>query len=575
VTIPLTVVAGTVPGAYQCYYGSQDGRNNYSNATAFGQILNVTRNTGDWDDNPPALLGLTLSSPSVEVGTSNQTVFATVHVTDATKVENVTVACGVVRATAYWAVNPSEPLGYSYLFEQSQTGSGFTTFTGTQKDLYVTIPLTVVAGTVPGAYQCYYGSQDGRNNYSNATAVGEILKVYRTPVGLPSEPTELTFTADKPTTGVLTWSTPEVLGDPSLYAYIAQYSLDGTTWTAIANAATTSTSIPLSGLRADTDYWFRVKGENGGTVGQDTSFMNLNWATIRVHTPPPVVPDAPTGLLVTNRTSTGFQLDWTSSAYNGGSAITNFTVALSRDGGTTWMSARTAASTSTRTTVTGAAPGTEYLIHVAAVNAVGASGYLNGSVTTVNVAPYAPQNLRSTSVTSTSLTLLWDLPSSNGGTGITDYKVEFSSNGGTTWNVITHDPSAVRSFNVTGLTRATAYQFRVSAKNSIGYGVASSVHSITTLADVPGAPTLLTKASITSSGIKLGWAAPTNNGGAALTDYKVEVSRDSGATWSTIPRAASTSRKLRISGMAPGTTYQVRVSAKNSAGFSSFLTVRL
>ena len=57
--------------------------------------------------------------------------------------------------------------------------------------------------------------------------------------------------------------------------------------------------------------------------------------------------------------------------------------------------------------------------------------------------------------------LVWTAPASNGGAAITDYKVEYSSNSGTTWTTFTRAASATPAATVTGLTNATAYIFRV------------------------------------------------------------------------------------------------------------------
>ena len=62
----------------------------------------------------------------------------------------------------------------------------------------------------------------------------------------------------------------------------------------------------------------------------------------------------------------------------------------------------------------------------------------------------------------------------NGGTDITDYRVEYSSNyvfnsESTTWTTFERAPSIERSCVITGLTNGTKYMVRVSAKNRIGW----------------------------------------------------------------------------------------------------------
>ena len=67
----------------------------------------------------------------------------------------------------------------------------------------------------------------------------------------------------------------------------------------------------------------------------------------------------------------------------------------------------------------------------------------------------------------------------NGGSAITDYVVEYSSNGGTSWSTFADGTSTVTSATVTGLTNGTAYTFRVSAVNAAGTGAASATASAT------------------------------------------------------------------------------------------------
>ena len=48
---------------------------------------------------------------------------------------------------------------------------------------------------------------------------------------------------------------------------------------------------------------------------------------------------------------------------------------------------------------------------------------------------------------------------------------------------------------------------------------------------VPGAPTSLTATASGNTQINLSWTAPADNGGSAITGYKIEISSDSGSSW--------------------------------------------
>jgi titin len=327
-------------------------------------------------------------------------------------------------------------------------------------------------------------------------------------------------------------------------------------------------SLNISNLRPGTQYWLRVRGENGGSTGQDIQFMTLNWGTTSFVTPEAEVSDAPTSLQVSEVRANSFALAWTAPAYSGGRDITNFSVEVSTDNGVTWRNAKADVSTSLSLTISGAAPATRYLIRIAAVNAVGASSYLTGEVTTLPTVPTAPTSLAVSSITATSLTLSWQIPTSNGGVPITNYQIEFSSDGGTSWTVIDRVPSNDLAFNVSSLRPNQDYQFRVSAVNGGGTGPTSNIASATTLVTPPSVPTDFSASGITASAAALSWSAPTNWGGAQITDFQVETSRDGGVNWRVVQKRVSTSTRLTLTGLAPGTTYQVRVAALNSSGLS-------
>ncbi|NDD62269.1 MAG: hypothetical protein EBZ46_08470, partial [Actinobacteria bacterium] len=67
---------------------------------------------------------------------------------------------------------------------------------------------------------------------------------------------------------------------------------------------------------------------------------------------------------------------------------------------------------------------------------------------------------------SSQVTVTWTAPASNGGSAITDYVVEYSSDAGSTWTTFSDAVSTTTSSIVTGLTNGIAYKFRVSAKNA-------------------------------------------------------------------------------------------------------------
>lgn len=88
-------------------------------------------------------------------------------------------------------------------------------------------------------------------------------------------------------------------------------------------------------------------------------------------------------------------------------------------------------------------------------------------------------------------------------------------------------------------------------------------------ATAPGAPTALSATPANAQAV-LSWTAPTSNGGAAITDYIVQISTDSGSTWSTFADGTSTATTATVTGLTNGTTYAFRVAAANSVGTSVY-----
>ena len=85
-------------------------------------------------------------------------------------------------------------------------------------------------------------------------------------------------------------------------------------------------------------------------------------------------------------------------------------------------------------------------------------------------------------------------------------------------------------------------------------------------ASVPNSPTGLTAAAHGQTRIDLAWRTPSDDGGASITGYHIEVSTD-GSNWSDLDAdTGSTAASYSHTGLTAGTTRHYRVSAINSAG---------
>jgi len=129
--------------------------------------------------------------------------------------------------------------------------------------------------------------------------------------------------------------------------------------------------------------------------------------------------------------------------------------------------------------VPGLSAATAYTFTVTATNSYGISNAssASNSVTTANV-PGAPTSVTAADTGIDGEALVeWTAPGSNGGSAITDYIVEYSSNSGSSYTVFSDGTSTGTSATVTGLTTGSTYIFRVKAVNAIGTGTASTATS--------------------------------------------------------------------------------------------------
>ncbi|HWB65715.1 MAG TPA: fibronectin type III domain-containing protein, partial [Mycobacteriales bacterium] len=340
----------------------------------------------------------------------------------------------------------------------------------------------------------------------------------------------------------------------------------GTTWTSASDAFHTSTATTqtVTGLTGGTAYVFRVAAFNANGKG------TYSPASTPV-TPTAAKPSAVTGVTASAGDSKAV-VSWTAPAANG-SAIVGYDVQFSSNGGTTWTSGPASFHTNPATseTVTGLTNGTAYVFRVAAINGAGQGDYsaASNSVTPTVGLPDAPTAV-SAVPGDTQAIVSWSAPANHGGSAITGYDVQFSSNGGTTW---TSGPASFHtnpatSETVTGLTNGTAYLFRVAAINSAGTGPYSAASTaVTPSTGLAGAPTGVSAVAGDAKAI-VSWSAPANHGGSAITGYDVQFSSNGGTTWTSASSSfhTSTLTTQTVTGLTNGTAYVFRVAAINGGG---------
>ena len=184
--------------------------------------------------------------------------------------------------------------------------------------------------------------------------------------------------------------------------------------------------------------------------------------------------------------------------------------------------------------------------------------------------PSAPTNLSAIASSPTQVNLSWNIPSSNGASPITGYKVEVKSGSGS-YSTLTTTTST--SYSHTGLTTGTAYTYKVSAINSVGTSAASSEVSATptssSTASLPQPPSDLLGYATSPTKVTLYWTAPSDNGGYPVTGYKIEYRVNSGSYTELISNTANTSTTYSHMGLTTNSVYTYRIYSITSFGTSS------
>jgi hypothetical protein len=336
------------------------------------------------------------------------------------------------------------------------------------------------------------------------------------------------------------WQAPSYTGGGTIDGYRIQQSSDGgATWTVVGNYTGTSRTIPGASLAPATTYVFRVAAYNtGGDLGAYSA------PTSSVSTPgPPNTPNAPTAVVLTSAKQ--INVSWNVPT---GPTPTAYGLEVSSDGGTTWSAPISSATTSLNLTTSNfpaLSAGTTYVFRVSASSGWGAGDPSDASIpypTPTGPAKPATPTIDSPSASVKQLVVRFT-PPATGGSPITGYVVERSTDGGSTWTTpqnATSSPATVTA----SLDADTGYQFRVYAQNVWDDGTPSDGASVTT-PSAPGAPTSLTSTRAPDDaldGIDLSWPAVTG-----ASSYRIDRSNRSSNNNNTAPSSCPSFPSTAIS----------------------------
>ena len=149
------------------------------------------------------------------------------------------------------------------------------------------------------------------------------------------------------------------------------------------------------------------------------------------------------------------------------------------------------------------------------------------------------------------------------------------------------------------MKKDTSYDFRVSAKNSVGVSSATIIEetatskkqsiaqsqsqaSLATSASTtevaakaksaPGAPRNVQVTAVTSLSVTLQWIPPSSNGGADLTGYIIEKRIGTSHTWEKAATVDTSVTEYTVENLKEKCQYYLRVSAENEIGVGEAAT---
>lgn len=286
-------------------------------------------------------------------------------------------------------------------------------------------------------------------------------------------------------------------------------------------------------------------------------------------------PSAPQGpMQFSDLTDKSVTISWRASASDGGLPLKEYVLERRDTKRTSWAPVDKVSPDITSYTVQNLVVGNDYYFRVMAVNEEGTSPPLEGEPVRPQKgveAPSVPRGpLNISDVTGSSAALTWKLADQDGGSPITGYLIEASTDN-ENWNKLGTVDKLSNKYKAQNLEDGKDYTFRVSAVNKVGPSqpLVSKPVSIKKPAEAPSKPLgPITTSDINKDSVTLSWQPPESDGGSPLTEYVIEKRDTKRNTWAPATKVPANKTSCVVDKLQEGSDYMFRVSAVNKKGSS-------
>ena len=533
--------------------------------------------------------------------TTDDTIAVTISVTNVDEDGSVTFGSDAPRAATALTATLADPdgsvSGLTWAWTRldsadASTGTALTGATGSG----LASSYTPVAADVGKWLRASASYTDGQGSGKSATATAAAVAAAAATNAAPTFTSSASFNAAENQTAVGTVAASDADAADSVTGYAITGGADRTSFSITSSGGvltfntapdfenpTDAASTNPSNAATNNEYVVVVTATSGAGARAMTATQTIVVTVTDVSEPP----TAPTGLSVSaiDGSSTSLRASWTAPTDTGRPAITGYGVQYRAGTSGDWTS-HTHSGTGVTADITGLSPGTAYQVQVRATNAEGNSAWTASASGTTNAAANAAPSFTSAATASVAenstaviTVVATDTDSQDSVTyaitgGADQSKFSITSSGGAlTFNTAPdfENPTDAASTNPSNAATNNEYVVVVTATSGAGARAMTATQTIvvtvTDVSEPPTAPTGLSVSAIdgSSTSLRASWTAPTDTGRPAITGYGVQYRAGTSGDW-TSHTHSGTGVTADITGLSPGTSYQVQVRATNAEG---------